>query len=194
MSNQATRQRIIAERREQDAQLGGSLQVLVVDDDPETRQLIRDTLGPEGLIPRTAQNADEALRILERSHIDVIVLDLMLPGRNGFELLTEIRAREEWRRIPVMVITVKDLDERERDALAAQSAVVSKKGTGWRPALLTNLRRLAARNSRKRVLVADDNPAGREPLREILFDLVQSVEEAANGPEALRRFASRRPI
>ena len=37
--------------------LEGSLQVLVVDDDPETRQLIRDTLGPEGLIPRTAQNA-----------------------------------------------------------------------------------------------------------------------------------------
>jgi CheY-like chemotaxis protein len=167
--------------------LEGSLRVLIVDDDPETRQLIGDTLGAEGHTLLTAANGDEALRILEQSHVDAIILDLLLPGRNGFELLTAIRGREKWHRVPVMVLTVKDLDERERDTLAAQSAVVFMKGAGWRPALLANLRRLAGRSSRKRVLVADDNPAGRELVREILDDLVSSLQEAANGSEALEK-------
>jgi len=108
-------------------------------------------------------------------------------------LLTEIRAREKWNRIPVMVLTVKDLDERERDALAAQSAAVFTKGAGWRPALLANLRRLAGKNSRKRVLVADDNPAGRELVREILSDLVSNLEEAADGPGALQKIRQAPP-
>ena len=167
--------------------LDNSLRVLIVDDDPETRQLIRDTLGAEGHTPLTAQNSSEALRILERSNIDAIVLDLLLPGRSGFEFLTEIRAQEKWKAIPVMVLTVKDLDERERGALTAQSATLFKKGTGWRPALLANLRRLAGKDSRIRVLVADDNPAGRELVREILNDMVSILEEAANGPEALEK-------
>ena len=173
--------------------LEDSLRVLIIDDDPETRQLIGDTLEADGHTPLTAGNGDEALRILERSHIDAIILDLLLPGRNGFELLTEIRAREEWRRIPVMVLTVKDLDERERDTLAAKSASVFAKGTGWRPALLANLRRLAGINSRKSVLVADDNPAGRELVREILNDLVSSLVEAANGSEALEKIRQSPP-
>ena len=165
--------------------LEGSLRVLIVDDDPETRQLVTDTLLTEGHTPLAAGNGDEALRILERSRVDAIVLDLLLPGRNGFELLTDIRATENWSRIPVLVLTVKDLDERERETLAAQSAAVFAKGSGWRPALLANLRRLAGRNPRQRVLVADDNPAGRELVREILSDLVSSLEEAADGRGSL---------
>ncbi len=173
--------------------LDDSLRVLIVDDDPETRELIKDTLGAEGHTPLTAQNTNEALRILERSNIDAIVLDLLLPGRNGFEFLTEIRAQEKWKAVPVMVLTVKDLDERERAALTAQSATLFKKGTGWRPALLANLRRLAGKNSRKRVLVADDNPAGRELVREILNDIVSSLEEASNGSEALEKIRQSPP-
>jgi PAS domain S-box-containing protein len=173
--------------------LDDSLRVLIVDDDPETRELIRDTLGAEGHTALTAQNTREALRILEGPRIDAIVLDLLLPGHNGFEFLTEIRAQEKWKAIPVMVLTVKDLDERERAALTDQSATLFKKGTGWRPALLANLRRLAGKNSRKSVLVADDNPAGRELVREILNNMVSSLEEAANGSETLEKIRQAPP-
>jgi two-component system cell cycle response regulator DivK len=121
------------------------------------------------------------------------VLDLLLPGRNGFELLKEIRASEKWSRIPVLVLTVKDLDERERETLAAQSAMVFEKGSGWRPALLGKLRRLADKSAGKRVLVADDNPAGRELVRETLQELVSSLVEAANGREALQKIREARP-
>ena len=48
----------------------------------------------------------------------VILLDRMMPVMDGFAFLAEIRARDEWRSIPVVVVTAKDLDERERAELA----------------------------------------------------------------------------
>ena len=70
----------------------GTLRVLIVDDDPETRELLTDTLMNEGHTPLTARFAAEALRILATSRVDAVVLDLLLPGRNGFEVLSDIRA------------------------------------------------------------------------------------------------------
>ncbi len=170
-----------------------SLRVLIIDDDPETRQLVTDTLTTEGHFTLAAGNASEAMRILAGSQVDAIVLDLLLPGRNGFEFLTEIRATEKWSRIPVLVLSMKDLNERERETLAAQSATVFEKGSGWRPALLEKLRRLASKSAGKRVLVADDNPAGRELIRETLQDLVASLVEAVNGREALQKIREAQP-
>ena len=64
----------------------GTLQVLIVDDDPETRQLIADTLLTDGHAALTARNASEALRMLTGTQIDAVVLDLLLPGgRSGFD-------------------------------------------------------------------------------------------------------------
>jgi PAS domain S-box-containing protein len=170
-----------------------ALHVLITDDDPETRQLVADTLLTEGHAPLTARNATEAIKVLKSSHVDAIVLDLMLPGKNGFELLNEIRAVEKWRSIPVLVLTVKDLTERERETLASQSAAVYEKGSGWRPAVLAHLRKLARIAKGKRVLVADDNPTGRELVREGLSDQVGSIIEASDGREALRKIRESRP-
>lgn len=171
----------------------GALRVLIVDDDPETRQLVTDTLLTESHLPVAAPNAREAMRVLEAQHIDAVVLDLLLPGRNGFELLADIRATERWSGIPVFVLSVKDLDERERETLAAHAATVFEKGAGWRPALLAKLRQIAGRSAGKKVLVADDNPAGRELVREILQDLVSTLVEAANGPESLQKIREVHP-
>jgi PAS domain S-box-containing protein len=167
------------------AQPGDALQVLIVDDDLETRELLADTLLNEGHRPLTARFAAEAQRVLANSQVDAIVLDLLLPGNSGFEVLTDIRADEKLRRIPVMVLTVKDLTERERELLTAQGAQVFAKGAGWRQELLRQLRRVRRRDKGKSVLVADDNPAGRELVRETLAGHVSSIIEASDGREAL---------
>ena len=171
----------------------GALRVLIVDDDPETRQLVTETLLTEGHFPIAAGNAREAMRILEGHRIDAIVLDLLLPGRNGFEFLADIRATAQWSSIPVLILSVKDLDERERKTLAAHSATVFEKGSGWRLALLAKLRQLARTSAGKKVLVADDNPAGRELVRETLQDLVSEIIEASNGREALQKIREVQP-
>jgi PAS domain S-box-containing protein len=171
----------------------GALRVLIVDDDLETRELLSDTLANEGHTPLTARYAAEALHILATSRVDAVVLDLLLPGRNGFEVLSDIRADKRLSRLPVLVLTIKDLTEREREKLAAQGAQMFAKGAGWRQELLQQLRRLRSADKGKRVLVADDNPAGRELVREGLAEHVSSIIEAADGREALEKIRETRP-
>ena len=171
----------------------GTLRVLIVEDDLETRELLEDILMNEGLTPLIARYAAEALRILASSRVDAVVLDLILPGRNGFEILKDIRADPRFGRIPVLVLTIKDLSERERQELDSQGAQVFAKGAGWRQDLVQQLRRLRQTGKGKRVLVADDNPAGRELVRESLADHVSSLIEASDGREALDKIRQTLP-
>jgi CheY-like chemotaxis protein len=89
-------------------------QALVVEDDAETRELLRRTLERDGWTILEAANGFEALSCLGRCHTDLILLDLMMPDMDGFEFLTELRQHAEWRSIPVVVITAKDLTEENR--------------------------------------------------------------------------------
>jgi two-component system, OmpR family, response regulator len=81
-----------------------SQHVLVVDDDPAVRELLRDCLEPEGF--RVSEAADSAAMraLLSAGHIDLVTLDLMLGGENGLDLARDIRSRHD---IPIVMITGK---------------------------------------------------------------------------------------
>ena len=91
--------------------------VLLIDDDDIVRRGVRLALEPIGWHVTEAENGRIALDSLSTSRPDVIILDLMMPRMNGFEFLDELRARAEWRDIPVVVITAKDLTEADRNRL-----------------------------------------------------------------------------
>ncbi len=182
---------IDAVRTAQEPETG--LRVLIVEDHPETRQLISDVLAEGGHACVAARNAGEAMRILHSSRIDAVIVDLLLPGRSGFELLGEIRGTEDLAALPVLILTNKDLTEPERDLLLSQADGVFQKVSGWRPALLERLRRLSSSSAGKKVLIADDSPAGRELVREALRGRVSSVIEAADGRQALEKIREARP-
>jgi PAS domain S-box-containing protein len=167
--------------------------ILIVDDDLETRELLEDTLANEGFAPLIAWDAGEALRILATSRVDAVVLDLLLPDRSGFEVLSDIRADTKLAQLPVLVVTGMDVSEDERAALTTQGVRVLTKGGSWRQELVKQLRRLRHADQGKRVLVADDNPAGRELVREGLAEHVSSIIEAADGQEALDKIRETRP-
>ena len=82
---------------------------LLVDDDDLMRREMRLVLEQDGWRVTEAANGRLAMAQLAKTHPDVIVLDLMMPEMDGFEFLDGIRQRDEWRNIPVLVVTAKDL-------------------------------------------------------------------------------------
>ena len=105
--------------------------ILVVDDDPALRELLRRTLEREGYAVVEAADGRSALARIEERVPGLILLDLMMPHMNGFELLTELRARPEWRGIPVVVVTAKDLTPEDEAAPQWSRGAASSPRARW---------------------------------------------------------------
>ncbi len=90
---------------------------LLVDDDEVLRRGVRQALEPIGWQVTEAENGQVAVEALLAARPDVIILDLMMPKMDGFELLDELRGRPDWQDIPVVVITARDLTDEDRDRL-----------------------------------------------------------------------------
>jgi GAF domain-containing protein/CheY-like chemotaxis protein len=140
--------------------------ILVVDDDPDLRELLRRTLEREGYPVLEAADGRSALARIEERLPGLILLDLMMPHMNGFELLTELRARPEWRGIPMVVVTAKDLTPEERQRLNGHVERILAKGALGPEALLAEVRELVAASLTRRR--GAPRPAGGLPLEERL--------------------------
>ena len=81
--------------------------ILVVDDDKHTRMLLRAILENANYTVTTASNGEEALAILDREHIDLVVLDIMMPKMDGYEFTKTIR--EGNNTLPILMVTAKHL-------------------------------------------------------------------------------------
>jgi signal transduction histidine kinase/CheY-like chemotaxis protein len=92
--------------------------VLVVEDDEEQRHLVRESIGTRGWTVREAANGRLALDAIAAELPDVILLDLMMPEMDGFELVAALQANAAWRDIPVVVVTSLDLTAEERRRLS----------------------------------------------------------------------------
>ncbi len=82
-------------------------QILVVDDDREIRTLLAEYLEANGLRALTATNGNEMRRMLEEARVDLIVLDLTLPGEDGLTLCRNLRAHPAYSGIPVIMLTAR---------------------------------------------------------------------------------------
>jgi CheY-like chemotaxis protein len=91
--------------------------VLLVDDDDVVRRSVRHALEPLGWQVTEAENGQLALQALAAARPDAIILDLMMPQMDGFAFLDQLRAAADWRDIPVVVLTAKDLTEDDRSRL-----------------------------------------------------------------------------
>jgi diguanylate cyclase (GGDEF)-like protein len=85
--------------------------VLVVDDDPMVRVLVAETLRQAGLVVEEVDAGEVALEFISHSQPDVVLLDVLMPGMDGFDTCVAIRAMEQGRHIPVMMMTgLEDID------------------------------------------------------------------------------------
>lgn len=106
--------------------------VLVVDDDAEARDLIVQILSDVDIACSVATDGNNALSILSDLEIplpELILLDLMMPGMDGFEMLHVLQNNPTWATIPVIVVTAKNLEQHERDFLQPRvSSILTKEG------------------------------------------------------------------
>jgi len=79
--------------------------VLVVDDQPSNLRIISALLSRHGYTVHTAESGEEALEALERQSADLLLLDMMMPGMDGFQLLEEVRRHPDWSSLPVVFLT-----------------------------------------------------------------------------------------
>jgi DNA-binding response OmpR family regulator len=84
--------------------------ILFADDDPGMRALVVINLEAEGFTVTTAEDGCSALEKIEQSRPDLIVLDVMMPGRDGLDVLRELRTRPDLAGIPVVLLTAKATD------------------------------------------------------------------------------------
>jgi len=118
--------------------------VLMVEDDPATRSITRNILEKEGWKVSEAENGREGLECMEQERPSLILLDLMMPEMDGFEFADRVRQRPEWRFIPIVVMTAKDLTAKERRRLSGSVETILRKAGDSREALLKQVRDLVS--------------------------------------------------
>jgi CheY-like chemotaxis protein len=115
--------------------------LLVVDDDPNVADLVRQSLEEEAYRIDVAEDGLLALDAIELRRPDVILLDLLMPRMDGFEVIVNLQQDPKRRDIPVIVLTAKTLTRKEQRLLKEHALAVIKKGGLDRDGLMAELRR-----------------------------------------------------
>jgi len=161
--------------------------VLVIDDDPAYQELVARFLRREGFEVWTARDGASGLAEARRLRPKVILLDVTMPGMDGWAVLRSLKDDRELRDIPVVMVTFIN-DNGLASALGAVEHVT--KPVRWEKLRLVMDR---FRGVEGDVLVVDDNADARARLRNVLERDGWTVAEAENGRDALERIAASRP-
>ncbi len=98
--------------------LPGVGRILVVDDEPHIRRVLSSILASQGFDVITASDGMEGLELMGENDVDLVILDLMMPGANGLEILSKIRSNPDQADTPVIILTAKGQDTDREAALA----------------------------------------------------------------------------
>jgi signal transduction histidine kinase/CheY-like chemotaxis protein len=101
--------------------------VLIVEDDPAAREVMRAILEKDGWAVSVAEHGRAALERMKLERPCLILLDLMMPEMDGFEFVAQVRQRPEWRSIPIVVLTARDLSAEDRRRLNGYVAKIIRK-------------------------------------------------------------------
>jgi DNA-binding response OmpR family regulator len=125
--------------------MSGRPKILVVDDDAFIRRPLAFMLREEGFQPVVAADADECMKSMAEVRPDLIILDVMMPGRDGFELCKTLKRDEHYAAIPIILLSARGQEhDRERGLCLGAADFMTKP---YSPvALLRRVRQILARN------------------------------------------------
>ena len=163
--------------------------ILVVDDDHTVLELMQRYLSREGFHVLTAAGGEEGLRLARQARPRVITLDVMMPGMDGWAVLTALKKDPELAEIPVLLCTI--LDDRSMGFALGASEFLTKPID--RNHLVAVLRKHGRGHSPGKVLLVEDDAGTRELIGRMLQKEGCVVTEAENGRIALQRVVANRP-
>lgn len=157
------------------------LTVLVVDDDPVARELTVRTLSRQGFRVVQADGGHEGLRLARETRPSAVILDVVMPGIDGWTVLAELKKDPALARIPVIMVTM--LDERNKGYAMGVTEYLLKPFD--RTQLAGLLKRTRVKNGPGRVLIIDDDQTNREILMRLVSKEGWVAQEANNGQVGL---------
>jgi DNA-binding response OmpR family regulator len=123
--------------------------ILIVDDEPDNRELMQLILNWEGFATVMAASGEEALVIARDEPVDLVLLDLMMPGLDGFEVTTRMKRSLITRRIPIVVLSALDDHAAKKRVLDAGAAEFASKPID-RSDLCARVRRVLGNEAERR--------------------------------------------
>ncbi len=166
----------------------GALRALVIDDDPAARDRLAGAVREAGYIPLVAEGAESGLALAREHRPDVVLLDIIMPGRDGWSVLRELKRDPVLCETPVVVVSMIS-DPDMGAALGASDVLVKPVSAGELAKALGG----AVSEVGREALVVDDDPATRALFRRVLVRAGWSVREAADGERALVLTRERMP-
>ncbi|GIP34073.1 response regulator [Paenibacillus sp. J2TS4] len=182
--------------------------LLIVEEDEELRRSLVDLIGYEDVQITALSSGQEALRELDNRHYDCMVLDLGLSEMSGFDLLEAIRNKDQWKQLPIIIYTGKELDKSDEIRLKkyAESIIIKNVKSPERlfdetalflhrveanlpedkRQLLEELHNKESAFEGKNILLVDDDIRNVFALSSVLESFHMNVSFAENGVEALQ--------
>ncbi len=163
--------------------------ILVIDDDPTSHDLLQRFLGKKGFEVKTVNSGAEGVQLAKTLQPKAIILDVMMPGMDGWSVLTSLKAHPATADIPVIMMTMVD-DQNLGYALGAAEYLLKPIDKSKLDTILNKFELAPNSNS---IMVVEDDPGIREILCRQLRGGNWQVIEAANGKEALLKLEEHRP-
>jgi PAS domain S-box-containing protein len=177
------------EGQEDEPRGGGEIRVLVIDDDPGVRELLARTLAAEGCRVLTAASGVQGIERARSFEPDVITLDIMMPGMDGWAVLAALKDDEALASVPVVVVSM--VDERRTGFALGASAYLTKPID--RKRLVQLVSGFHRGSDAFDVLIVDDQAHVRDVVRRTLETHGWAIREAADGRAALAAIEERVP-
>ncbi len=155
-------------------------QILCIDDDPDVLDILRKYLTPEGYSVECATSGDEGIEKALRIKPSLITLDIMMPNKDGWQVLRELKQREETKNIPVIIHSIVD-----NKPLALSLGAVDFLTKPAEPRTLLEVVTRFCQSKNQSILVVDDNEDFAITIKQLLSRDYKDVRIANNGRQAL---------
>lgn len=162
------------------------IDVIVADDDENFLSYMKQIFSDESIIPRLTRDGVETLELMESKKADMIILDIIMPQKDGFEVIETIRKNKEWQDTQIIVLTEKDLTNGEKGRLKTRTEIVVRLIEQIIEDIDKNIRVIKAKTGAEAIATARDEAFVDLVLSDISLpdmDGIQIVKELKTYPQ-----------